>query len=107
MVEIREFLGQDGRSLFGEWFHRLAPEAARRVTSALYRLRLGNISHVKCVGGGVSECRIDFGPGFRVYFGRDGDRLVLLLCGGTKRRQQDDILLARDRWQEYKQQKGN
>jgi putative addiction module killer protein len=105
MVEIREFLGQDGRNLFGDWFDRLNSEAARRVATALYRLGLGDFSNVKGVGGGVFECLIDFGPGYRVYFGKDGDCIVLLLCGGTKQRQQDDIELSIECWQEYKRQK--
>ena len=84
MIDIREYLGRDGRNLFGDWFDRLNSEAARRVTTALYRLGLGNFSNVKSVVGGVFECRIDFGPGYRVYFGKDGDRIVILLCGGKR-----------------------
>jgi putative addiction module killer protein len=105
MVDIREYLGRDGRNLFGEWFERLNSDAARRVTSALYRLGLGNFSNVKSVGGGVHECRIDFGPGYRVYFGKDGERIAILLCGGTKKRQQDDIASAGEQWRDYKLQK--
>jgi putative addiction module killer protein len=105
MVKIQEYLGSDGPNLFGEWFSRLNAEAARRITTALYRLALENFSNVKGVGGGVFECRIDFGPGYRVYFGKDGERIVILLSGGTKRRQQDDIALAKDRWRNYKLQK--
>jgi putative addiction module killer protein len=91
--------------LSGDWFDRLNSEAARRVTTALYRLGLGNFSNVKGVGGGVFECRIDFGPGHRVYFGKDGERIVILLCGGTKKRQQDDIELAGEFWRDYKRQR--
>jgi putative addiction module killer protein len=105
MMEIREYLGNEGRNLFGDWFGRLNSEAARRVTTALYRLGLGNTSNVKGVGGGVFEFRIDFGPGYRVYFGKDGERIVILLCGGTKKRQQDDIVLAGKCWLDYKKQK--
>jgi len=105
MIDIREYLGRDGRNLFGEWFDRLNSEAARRVTTALYRLGLGNFSNVKGVGGGIFEYRIDFGPGYRVYFGKDGERIVILLCGGTKQRQQEDIELAGECWQDYKRQK--
>jgi putative addiction module killer protein len=105
MVEIREYLGPDGRNLFGAWFDRLNSEAARRVTIALFRLGLGNFSNVKGVGGGVFECRIDFGPGYRIYFGKDGERIVILLCGGTKKRQQDDIELAQESWLAYKREK--
>jgi putative addiction module killer protein len=105
MIEIREYLGSEGRNLFGEWFGRLNSEAARRVTTALYRLGLGNFSNVKGVGSGVFECRFDFGPGYRVYFGKDGERIVILLCGGTKQRQQNDIALAVECWRDYKRQK--
>jgi len=105
MIEIREYLGRDGRNLFGDWFDRLNSEAARRVTTALYRLGLGNFSNVKGVGRGVFEYRIDFGPGYRVYFGKDGEQIVILLIGGTKKRQQDDIALASECWLDYKQQK--
>lgn len=62
----------------------------------------GNLSNVKTVGGGVLECKIDFGPGYRVYFGRQGIRLVILLAGGTKQRQQEDIAQAKRLWQAYK-----
>jgi putative addiction module killer protein len=105
MLELREYLGGDGRYLLGEWFDRLNPEAACRVTTALYRLGLGNFSNVKGVGGGVFECRIDFGPGYRVYFGKDGEQIVILLCGGTKQRQQNDIAMAKEYWLDYKRQK--
>ncbi|MGH9428489.1 MAG: type II toxin-antitoxin system RelE/ParE family toxin, partial [Terriglobia bacterium] len=60
---------------------------------------------VRSVGAGVSECKINFGPGYRVYFGKDGERVVILLGGGTKQRQQDDIRLALDRWEDYKRRK--
>lgn len=105
MIDIREYCDPDGRTLFGAWFDRLNSEAARRVSTALYRLGLGNYSNVKSVGEGVFEYRIDFGPGYRVYFGKDGERIVILLCGGTKKRQQDDIALARDCWQIYRRRR--
>jgi putative addiction module killer protein len=68
-------------------------------------LELGNFSNVRGVGGGVFECRIDFGPGYRVYFGKDGETLVILLGGGTKKRQDRDIATARERWSDYKKRK--
>jgi putative addiction module killer protein len=105
MVGIREYLGLDDRNRFGAWFDRLNSEAARRVTIALYRLGLGNFSNVKGVGAGVFECRVDFGPGYRLYFGKDGERIVILLCGGSKKRQQDDIALAQHCWLAYKREK--
>jgi putative addiction module killer protein len=71
----------------------------------LYRLAQGNRSHVKGVGGGVAELKMDFGPGYRIYFGHDGELLVILLAGGTKKRQGEDIMTAKARWAEYKARK--
>lgn len=68
-------------------------------------MQQGNFSNAKGVGSGLYEYRIDFGPGYRIYFGKDGERLVILLGGGTKRRQQEDIATALARWQDYKQRK--
>jgi putative addiction module killer protein len=105
MIELREYHGHDGRSPFGVWRSELNPEARRKVTTALYRLGLGNFSNVKGLGAGVFECRINFGPGYRVYFGKDGEEIVILLGGGTKERQQNDIHLAHARWQDFKDRK--
>lgn len=105
MVQIREYLDRDGRSPFGEWRGKLNPEARRKVTTALYRVGLGNFSNVRGVAAGAYECRIDFGPGYRVYFGKDGEQIVILLGGGTKQRQQNDISLTLDRWEDYKRRK--
>jgi putative addiction module killer protein len=69
---------------------------------SLARMEQGNLSNVKSVGEGVLEYRIDFGPGYRIYFGRDGETIVILLIGGTKKRQQHDIDAARAYWQDYK-----
>ena len=73
----------------------------------LERMSRGNTSNLKGVGGGVLELRIDFGPGYRVYLGRDGERLVILLAGGSKQRQQRDIDVAQKRWQDYRNRKRN
>jgi putative addiction module killer protein len=105
MLELREYRVEGGPSPFRQWFDRLNSEAARRVTTSLYRLGLGNFSNVKAVGGGVSECKINFGPGYRVYFAKDGEEIVILLGGGTKQRQQDDIKEAQARWRDYKGKK--
>ena len=69
-------------------------------------MEAGNLSNVKSVDSGLLEYRIDYGPGYRIYFGRDGERLIILLAGGTKKRQQADIATALMRWSEYKQRKG-
>ena len=105
MIDIREYVRPDGQNLFRVWFDRLNAEAARKVTTALYRLGLGNFSNVKGVGGGVFECRVDFGPGYRIYFGKYGEQIVILLRGGTKQRQENDIALAKTYWVEYKREK--
>ncbi len=75
------------------------------MATALARIQQGNLSNAKSVGAGVHEYRIDFGPGYRIYFGKDGERLVILVGGGTKKRQQEDIQTALTRWQDYKQRK--
>ena len=105
MVEVREYLDRRGYSPFANWSDRLNREAAVKVAAALARIQQGNFSNAKGVGTGIYECRIAFGPGYRIYFGKDGDRLVILLGGGTKKRQQDDIAAALARWQDYKLRK--
>ena len=105
MIEIREYVDPWGRSPFGRWFDDLDSAAAIRVRTALARMEAGNLSNVKGVGGGVLEFRLHFGPGYRVYFGRDGDTLIVLLGGGTKVRQQRDIENARELWQDYRRRK--
>src|ERR1700730_2888374 len=105
MSDVREYNDRDGRSPYAAWFNRLNAQAAAKVTTSLTRLAQGNFSNVKGVGTGVFECRIDFGPAYRVYFGKDGERLVILLGGGTKKRQQQDIETALVRWQDYKRRK--
>ena len=94
MVEVLEYLDASGRSPYAEWFDCLNAPAAAKVATAVTRLAQGNLSNLKGAGGGVFECKIDFGPGYRVYLGKDGDRLVILLGGGTKKRQQQDISRA-------------
>src|SRR5579871_3398251 len=81
----------------------LDPAARAKVAGAVVRMEHGNLSNVKSVGEGVLEYRIDFGPGYRVYFGQDGQTLVILLTGGTKKRQQRDIDEAHAHWLNYKQ----
>lgn len=104
-IEVREYLDPSGHSPFAAWSDRLNGEAAAKVAVALARMQQGNLSNAKAVGAGVFECRIDFGPGYRIYFGKDGDLLVILVGGGTKRRQQRDIQAALIRWQDYKLRK--
>lgn len=105
MITIREYLDRRGRSPFAKWFESLNAPAAAKVTTALVRIEQGNFSNTKGAGAGVHECRIDFGPGYRVYFGKDGDILVILIGGGTKKHQGKDILAAHECWNDYKERK--
>ncbi len=105
MVEIREYLDGDGHSPYARWFNRLNAAAAVKVVTAIHRMEQSNFSNVKGVGAGVYEYRISFGPGYRIYFGKDGDKLVILLAGGTKKRQDADIKAAQAYWQDYKRRK--
>ena len=101
MITVREYVDATGNSPFSKWLRGLNVQAAAKVTTALERIADGNLSNVKPVGAGILENRIDFGPGYRIYFGRDGDRLVILLGGGTKKRQQTDIEAAKAHWADY------
>ena len=103
-VEIREFI-EGGRSPFAEWFNKLDPVTAARVDRYIRRLESGNFGAAKMLGDGVSELRMDFGPGYRVYFGRDGKTIIILLGGGSKRRQDTDIAAAIAKWKRYQQAK--
>jgi len=105
MIALHEYFDANNRSRYKLWFDQLDVAAATRVAVALERIAQGNQSSIKSVGGGVSEYKIDFGPGYRIYFGWDGDELVILLGGGTKKRQQADIEDAQMLWQEYKRRK--
>ncbi len=105
MLDVREFLEEDGTSPFADWFGGLDAGAAAKVAVGVARIAQGNLSNVKGVSEGVLEYRLDFGPGYRLYFGRDGDVLVILLAGGTKKRQRRDIEAAHARWAAYKRRK--
>ncbi len=105
MATLQYYVDANDRSPFAEWFDALDAAAVARVTVALVRLGERKLGNTKGVGAGVLEYRIDFGPGYRVYFGRDGDALIILLAGGTKKRQPRDIETAKQRWQEYKARK--
>jgi putative addiction module killer protein len=86
-IAVREYLDARGESPFGHWFAGLEALAAAKVATALYRLEQGNFSRVEGVAGGVCGCKINFGPGYRVYFGKDREALIILLGGGSKKRQ--------------------
>lgn len=105
MVRITEYICVDGRSPFANWFEGLNTQAALKINTYLTRMENGNFSTVKGLVGGVYESRINWGSGYRVYFGKDGKDWVILLGGGTKKQQQKDIESAKVLWQEYKKRK--
>jgi putative addiction module killer protein len=102
---VREYLDEAGHSRFARWLDKLDAVAAAKVSTGLYRMEQGNFSNVEGVGEGVFEYKIDFGPGYRIYFGRDGQMLVILLGGSSKKRQQVAIDAAKRAWRAYKQAK--
>lgn len=104
-MEIKEYLATNGRSPFRKWFDGLNSEAAAKVTVAVTRMARGNLSNVESVGQGVHEYKISFGPGYRIYFGKNGEELIILLAGGTKKKQSEDIAAARAFWAAYKKRK--
>jgi len=101
-VQIRQYITLLGVNYFEKWFDSLDSIAAAKITAAIYRLELGNYSNVKNLKDGVFEYKIDFGPGYRIYFGQDGDELIILLGGGSKKKQDSDIKRVKKYWAEYK-----
>ncbi len=102
---VEELLLDDGTSPYADWFATLGPAEAAKVTVAILRMEQGNLSSVKWFRG-IGEYKIDWGPGYRIYLAKDGKTLIVLLGGGTKKRQHKDIEKALELWKWYKQQKG-
>ncbi len=105
MVELRYYSDSQGRRPFKDWLRGLDKTASSRIKLALKCIKDGNLSNVKGLGGGLLEYRLHFGPGYRIYFGRDGQALVILLAGGVKASQDRDIKKAHAMWRDYKNQK--
>jgi putative addiction module killer protein len=103
-LTVVEYVRGDGAVPYATWFDDLPAQAAAKVTIARARLEMGNTSPVKWIGA-IGEYRIDWGPGYRIYLAREGEDIVILLGGGTKRRQQVDIERAKVFWAEYKSRK--
>lgn len=102
MIIVVEYQDDNGKRPFSKWFKTLNVQAALKIRTAIARMENGNFSNVRGVGQGVSEYKLDFGPGYRIYFGKDGDKIVVLLGGGAKKRQSRDIETAKSRWATYK-----
>jgi putative addiction module killer protein len=105
MIKLEAYITDEGKNPFLDWFGNLDAHAANKVNLNLTRLGQGNTSNLKPIKGAFQELRIDWGPGYRVYIGKDGDRLIILLGGGTKKLQQKDIAQAEYYWEEYKELK--
>ena len=104
MVEVLRYMKEDGRVVVSEWLSGLDDERTRaKIVVRFSRLAAGNFGDCKALREGVWELRIDWGPGYRVYYARAGRACVLLLCGGDKRKQGSDIDRAVEYWQDYKQ----
>ena len=104
VIKVAEYIREDGSNPFKAWFDDLDAQAAAKVATATLRLEMGNTSNVKWIGT-IGEYRIDWGPGYRLYLGKDGEALIILLVGGTKKRQQTDIERAKNLFAEYKARK--
>jgi putative addiction module killer protein len=100
-LTVREYVSFDGRSNFREWLDSLAIPVKARIQARIFRFELGNLGDYKSAGNGVWEARVMFGPGYRIYFGKEGNSIILLLLGGDKSSQTRDIRKAQNLWKEY------
>lgn len=102
-MEIRIYISRDGKKPFIDWLKKLRDQRARdRIHNQIDRLRLGNAGDFKSVGNGLYELRIHYGPGYRIYFGKTGKQIILLLCGGSKASQREDVQRAKQYWEDYR-----
>lgn len=101
---VREYITADGTNPFRRWLARLANDTRARIQVRILRFEAGNLGDHKAVGDGVWEARLDFGPGYRVYFAKAGRTVILLLIGGDKRSQTKDIAQAKLYWAQYRQE---
>lgn len=102
-MEVREYVAANGKAPFSSWIAKIRDRQVRaRIRTRVSRIRVGNFGDCKPIGEGVFELRLQFGPGYRVYFGREHEQLILLLCGGDKGTQDRDIQRAKEMWNEYR-----
>lgn len=105
-IEIQRYETDEGDAPFENRLSGIGDvRAVARITAAIVKMQSGLFGDWKTVGGGVRETRIDYGPGYRIYYGKDGDKLVILLLCGDKRSQKKDIEVAHDYWKDYKARK--
>jgi putative addiction module killer protein len=106
-LTVREYLTPDGKNPYREWLESLTTAVRARLQARVLRFELGNLGDHKNVGGGVWEARVMFGPGYRIYFGKDGNAIIVLLAGGDKGSQVKSIARAQQRWRDYLEAKGH
>lgn len=104
VFEVREYLEENGKSPYKKWFDALPATIAAKVSIALLRIEMGNLCSIKLFDG-IGELALHTGPGYRIYLGKDGPNLIVLLGGGTKHRQQNDIDRAKQLFTRYKARK--
>ena len=102
--KVQELLEENGSGPYADWFQSLDPMAAAKISVAKIRMEQGNLSNVKWLRG-IGEYRINCGPGYRIYLGKDGEKIIILLGGGTKKGQQEDIERSNQLWECYKKRK--
>ncbi|PWU22285.1 MAG: addiction module protein [Bdellovibrio sp.] len=103
-MKVLIYEGNDGHAPYSEWLSELRDQqAAAKIEVRIRRIRLGNMGYWEPVGEGVGELKVDWGPGYRVYFGRIGATVVVLLCGGDKKTQKKDIIKAKEFWLDFKE----
>jgi len=100
---IREYVSKNGGDYFRKWLSSLDAPIRARIQARIFRFETGNIGDHQFVGGGVWEARLMFGPGYRIYFGKEDRSIILLLLGGDKSSQAKDIRKAQHLWNEYKE----
>jgi len=102
-MEIREYASRDDKTPFTDWLKKLRDrKACQKIHIQIDRLRLGNAGDYKSLGDGIYELRIHYGPGYRIYYGKEGNKIILLLCGGNKASQRQDVNLAKQYWADYR-----
>ena len=104
-VTVREYLTADGKSPYRAWLDSLTVAVRARMQARVLRFEMGNLGDYKNVGSGVWEARVMFGPGYRIYFGKDGDSIIVLLVGGDKGSQARDIARAQGFWRDFREAK--
>ncbi|MBI1859701.1 MAG: type II toxin-antitoxin system RelE/ParE family toxin, partial [Deltaproteobacteria bacterium] len=102
----QEYVEENGDNPFREWLEELDKSVAARIQARVFRFETGNLGDAKNLKDGIWEAKFDIGPGYRLYFGRDGLVVVVLLCGGDKSSQASDIEKAKHYWDNYKSRKG-